>query len=177
MTQTFDQIYATYYKRINHFIGLKIGFNSGVTAELTNDVFVKMNRHLSEFDSNKATFGTWLYNIAKNIMIDHSRSKQYHKRFKTAHIDDTVNDELIQVFQIAEKENNSEMEQNEVYVRIQASMEKLKDNEKKLVELIIIQERKLQEVSEMTGMTLANVKVMIMRAKQKMRLQLADIYC
>jgi RNA polymerase sigma-70 factor (ECF subfamily) len=179
MVQTikFDQIYSDYYKRISHFIGLKIGFNSGITAELTNDVFVKVNLHLTEFDAEKSSFGTWIHTIAKNIMIDYSRSTEYKNRYKTAHIDDTVNDELHQVFQIAHKENNSDMEQNEVYVRIQASMAKLKENEKTLVELIILKEYKLKEVAEITNMTLANVKVTIMRAKEKMKLQLADIYC
>jgi len=45
--------------------------------ELTQDVFVRAFEHLSDFDSERASFNTWLSRIAHNIALNHLRSRGY----------------------------------------------------------------------------------------------------
>ena len=45
--------------------------------ELTQDVFVRAFEHLSDYDPERASFGTWLSRIAHNIALNHLRSRGY----------------------------------------------------------------------------------------------------
>jgi RNA polymerase sigma-70 factor (ECF subfamily) len=41
--------------------------------DLTQDVFLKVHRNLSNFDSAKGSFQTWLMTLARNLLVDHVR--------------------------------------------------------------------------------------------------------
>lgn len=45
--------------------------------ELTQDVFVRAFEHLQDYDSARASFGTWLSRIAHNTSMNHLRSQGY----------------------------------------------------------------------------------------------------
>lgn len=45
--------------------------------ELTQDVFVRAFEHLSDYNPERASFGTWLSCIAHNIALNHLRSQGY----------------------------------------------------------------------------------------------------
>ena len=68
----FDIIYKENHKRILNRIISKIG-DVVLSEELTNDVFMKVYKHLDRFDETKASMSTWIMNIAKNTIIDHYR--------------------------------------------------------------------------------------------------------
>lgn len=51
---------------------VRITRNDEVAEELTQDVFVSVYKNLSRFGGN-SSFSTWLYRIAYNAAISHSR--------------------------------------------------------------------------------------------------------
>src|SRR5690349_15056840 len=64
--------------------------NDNHTAEnLLQDVFVKAWHNRHAYDPGKGRLFTWLYNIARNICIDHYRSSQY-KKGKSAILSDDI---------------------------------------------------------------------------------------
>lgn len=70
----FGQIYDLYFKKIYRFIYFRVGHKE--TAEdLTEDVFIKV--HDKIFSVNKPeTFTAWLYQIARNKVVDYYRDKK-----------------------------------------------------------------------------------------------------
>lgn len=60
-------VYSFIYKFVN---------NSSEAEDLTQEVFLKAWKNLSNFDVQKASFKTWLYAIAKNSAFDWLRKKR-----------------------------------------------------------------------------------------------------
>lgn len=68
------QLYNTYFERIYRFIFYRVSHKE--TAEdLTEDVFVKLFKKLKNLEQ-PAAFEGWLFQIARNQVIDYYRSKK-----------------------------------------------------------------------------------------------------
>lgn len=71
----FAALYDHYVDRIYRF--LKYRAPDDDTAEdLTSEVFLRAWDHLDGFDPGGAPFGAWLFRIARNLAIDHSRTRK-----------------------------------------------------------------------------------------------------
>jgi RNA polymerase sigma-70 factor, ECF subfamily len=67
-----EEIVRTYNRRIYNICYRFAG--SGNDAEdLTQEVFIKMYRTLSTYDSSKGAFATWVTTITRNLLVDHFR--------------------------------------------------------------------------------------------------------
>jgi len=63
-----------YTQPIYSYISRLAGKDSA--EDLTQDVFIKVWKNLKNFDTKKASFKTWIYNIARNTTIDYLRKKK-----------------------------------------------------------------------------------------------------
>ena len=69
-----EALYNQYFHDV--FLYLKaISHSDDIAEELTQDVFVRAFRHLSDFDPERASFPTWLSRIAYNTALNHLRSR------------------------------------------------------------------------------------------------------
>ena len=67
-----EEIVRSYNRRIYNICYRFAG--SGDDAEdLTQEVFIKMYRTLSSYDSSKGAFATWVTTITRNLLVDHFR--------------------------------------------------------------------------------------------------------
>lgn len=57
--------------------------NYDTTEDLLQDVFIKIYKNLAKYDSDKATFRTWIYRIASNTSINYFKSKQNQNKYQT----------------------------------------------------------------------------------------------
>ncbi len=48
-------------------------------ADLTQEVFIKMYRTLSTFDTTRASFMTWVTTVTRNLLVDHFRKGKYDR--------------------------------------------------------------------------------------------------
>ncbi len=48
-------------------------------ADLTQEVFIKMYRTLSTFDTSRASFMTWVTTVTRNLLVDHFRKGKYDR--------------------------------------------------------------------------------------------------
>ena len=48
--------------------------------DLTQEVFIKIYRTLASFDSEKASFNTWVTTVTRNLLVDHFRAAVYFLR-------------------------------------------------------------------------------------------------
>ena len=70
----FREIVERYAAPIYNFAARLAG--TGNAADLSQEVFIKAWKNVKRFDAHKASFKTWLYAIAKNIIIDFLRKKK-----------------------------------------------------------------------------------------------------
>ena len=62
--QQYRRVYALCYR----FTG-----NGADAEDLTQDIFLKVHKNLSNFDSAKGSFQTWMTTLARNLLVDHLR--------------------------------------------------------------------------------------------------------
>jgi RNA polymerase sigma-70 factor, ECF subfamily len=66
---------------------IKFVKRTDVADDLLQDTFVKIWKHINEFDSQKGALYTWMLNIARNQAIDYLRSSSYRKQLLHVEID------------------------------------------------------------------------------------------
>lgn len=69
------EIYDRYFERIYRFVYARVG-NHPDTEDITGQVFLKMLDGLPGYRVRGVPFATWLYRVARNVLIDrHRRAK------------------------------------------------------------------------------------------------------
>jgi len=64
-----------YHRRIYN-ICYRFAGDSENAQDLTQEVFIKMYRTLSTYDSGKGAFMTWVTTITRNLLVDHFRKSK-----------------------------------------------------------------------------------------------------
>lgn len=126
--------------------------------ELTQDTFMKAFQHLSSFKGN-SSFSTWIYSIAYNTAISHARKK----KFDTFAMDDTLLANISDQ-QVDEALNDEGEERIE---KLNHAIEQLNSEERALITLFYHEEKPLNEVALILGLTESNAKVKLHRTRKK----------
>ena len=71
------QLYERHYRSIFRYLFYRTG-DQQAAEDLTGEVFLKMVQALPAYRVTSATFRTWLFQIARNLSIDHFRRSQTH---------------------------------------------------------------------------------------------------
>ncbi len=141
-------------------IAFRIVKNKEEAEEIAQDAFLNVFNSISNFKGD-SQFSTWLYKITYNLSISHLRKK---KR-------DIVNiDEiLISDFEIFETYHDfSLLEKEEQKSALEAAINKLSEEEATIITLYYLQEISIEEISEITGNSKSNVKVILFRSRKKL---------
>jgi len=141
-------------------ICVKIVRKAEDAEELAQDVFLKVYEKLNTFRGD-ARFSTWLYRIAYNAAI----SKTRKRRLEVEAIDDfTINnysiDDVREELQAADKEEQQAL--------LNKAMESLSEDDYLIIKLFYLSELPVKDISEITGLSQANVKVKLHRIRKKM---------
>ena len=67
-----EEIVRNYQRRIYN-ICYRFAGSSEHAEDLTQEVFIKMYKTLSSYDSSKGAFVTWVTTITRNLLVDHFR--------------------------------------------------------------------------------------------------------
>jgi len=73
--EAFGDLYERYLVSIYRYIYARIG-EVREAEDLTETVFVKAWHALPKFKRSKASFRTWLYRVAHNLLVDHYRTRK-----------------------------------------------------------------------------------------------------
>ena len=143
-------------------IVLRILSSREEAEEVAMDVFLKVYQSLRSFEF-KSKFSTWLYTIAYRMAIDRVRTKQFP-------IQTLDNDErFLQVTDREAKGPEARVASQDLQNALRNALERLKPADAGLVSLYYLQEKSVQEVSEVTGLSVSNVKVKLYRLRSELR--------
>lgn len=148
------------HKEMVFSIALKILHNREDAEEIAQDVFVKAYQSLANF-KNEAKFSTWLYRIVYNTAI----SKVRKKKVELSPLDDaTINnysdDTSENQFLLSDDPDRFEL--------LQKALQSLPEDENVIVSLFYQNDSSIEDISSVTGLTVANVKVKLHRIRKKL---------
>ncbi len=137
---------------------VRIVANQEDAEELTQDTFLKAFQHLSSFKGN-SSFSTWIYSIAYNTAISYARKKKY----------DTFNMDDALLANISDQQVDEALneEGEERILELNRAIERLNSDERALITLFYHEEKPLNEVALILGLTESNAKVKLHRIRKK----------
>ena len=148
------------YSRPVFSLIVKIVRNREDAEELTQDVFVKAFRHLASF-KGESSFSSWLYRIAYNTAISATRKTRHEFLAIEETLLNNVSEE--EVSEMLGRTGRSEQLQ-----RLDDALAALPADERALILLFYMQEKTVDEVAAISGLTPANVKVKLHRIRKKL---------
>ncbi|QBJ88330.1 sigma-70 family RNA polymerase sigma factor [Chryseobacterium gleum] len=125
--------------------------------EITVNVFSKVLSKLDMFDPH-FQFKTWVLTITQNTVIDFWRKKNRDTEDAVENLDEVKN----QYAKSPEELLISEEEQKKIIKTI----ESLDANYQDIIKLRFFEEKSIKEIAEELGISVANTKVRVMRAKK-----------
>ena len=178
-TKDFDAIYKKYYPQVFRWVNNRLFSNSIEVEEITNDVFVKAYKHLENYDVMKAQLNTWLFTIAKNAVIDLSRSKQYKKASQVELIDGYMDDEGRETYEFGSDimDGQNCLQGKELLTQVKEIIAGFKNSrDRELCTLALLDELSYGEIAEIMDIPLGTVKGTLNRCRAKLQKKIVRVY-
>lgn len=135
--------------------------------EVAQDVFLKAYEKLAEF-KGKAKFSTWLYRIAYNTAVSHTRKRKVEFL--------TMEDQIIEGY--SEEQIRREflgLSVDEQRTLINNALSSLPKTDNLIITLFYFHEKDLEEIGGIIGMTSNNVKVKLHRIRKKLLIEMNNL--
>jgi RNA polymerase sigma factor (sigma-70 family) len=175
MAKKFEVVYKENYNNVLNYINSKIK-DRNIAEDETVKVFVKVSKHLDNYDPNKASFNSWLMTITNRVIIDYFRTNHQDRYQNVSNfVDSETGDETFQFVSHTDSEANYNIENRELRKSIDAAVNKLKPDYKRIAELHFIEGYNYQEVVEATNLPIGSVKAMIFRVREILQVELKSV--
>ena len=130
-----------------------------VADDLLQDVFIKVHARIDSLKED-AKLESWLYQITRNTIIDHYRSKR-----TTEELPDWIEQPQPEEEEVIRKELSSCLE---------PMVKKLPDKYRKAVQMSEIENKTQKEVAELEGISLSGAKSRVQRGRALLKTMLHD---
>jgi len=141
-------------------IAYKIVRHREDAEEIAQDAFVKAYQSLRSF-KGESKFSTWLYRIVYNASVSHTRKRHYEFREIDERVmSDTTEDEILEDLDRLDSNDQSRM--------VNKAINQLPPDESALVTLFYMDENSIDDISNITGLSVSNVKVKLHRIRKKL---------
>lgn len=132
--------------------------------EVAQDSFIKAFTALHSF-KNQSSFATWLYRIAVNTALNKKKLKKLTIVDIAEHSNEETNNDCYALLQQCETSDKKKF--------IQVALHALRDEERICITLFYLSELTVNEIHELTGITAANIKVLLHRGRKHLYDKLA----
>jgi RNA polymerase sigma-70 factor (ECF subfamily) len=160
-TDAFRLLVDRYQKPIIRFIKHMIN-DSHICEDIAQDVLFSAYKALDTFDSNRSSFSTWLFTIAKNKSLNVLKKKR-----------------AIFASQLPEKTeiNNpsDDISEREFFDELDKILQTLPAEQKTAFVLAELQELPYDEIAQIEGAKIGTIKSRISRAKEKIKSALKNL--
>lgn len=153
----FGSLYDYYQPKIYRFVLIKVGQREEA-EDLTHEVFLNAWQNINRYKDLGFPFGAWLYQIARNKVIDHYRTRK-----------STVNLENVDPNSIsvtaAEWNPDSKLE----IERLMAAVRQLKPDYQDVIIMRFVEDLPIKETADAVGKTEGAVKLIQHRAIKELK--------
>lgn len=156
-----DALYAQQLPRVFNYFRYRVG-DSAVAEDLTSLTFEKAWVARNRYRRDLASFTTWLMTIARNVAIDHYRSRRVHAPLEVAeHVASGDSPERDAVLR-------SELDQ------LSGLLEALPEREREIIALKYGSEMTNREIAKQLRLSESNVGTILHRTVQALRAGFAE---
>ncbi len=149
-------VYDRYSKAMFNII-YRIVENQEISEDVLQESFVKVWKNIGGYDSSRGSFFTWILNICRNSAIDKTRSKEFIAVSKNQNLETVVN------------HYDFRSEFNPETLGLKTITEKLKPEQKKVVDMVYFHGYSQVEVAEELDVPLSTVKTRLRTAIFELR--------
>lgn len=153
--------YAMLVERYQHFVFtlvLKFIPMREDAEETAQDVFIKAYRSLSSYNG-QSKFSTWLYTITRNTCLSKLRGATLP----------LISAETTEFPAHTTNETNELLDRRSKQEVIDRALKMLNEDDAQVLTLFYLMEQSTEEIAIITGLSIANVKVKLYRARKRMK--------
>jgi RNA polymerase sigma-70 factor (ECF subfamily) len=155
------------YSRQVHSLILKVVDCREDAEELAQDVFMKVYKNISSFREN-SSFSTWIYRIAYNTAISATRKrKPEFPAIEETQLNNVSEEEVAEM--MGHTDTSAQVE------RLEKAVALLPPDERGIILLYYMQEKTVEELVGITGLTASNIKVKLFRIRKKLFVLLKEL--
>jgi RNA polymerase sigma-70 factor (ECF subfamily) len=146
------------YQDMAYSLALGYVKNENLAEEVAQDAFLKAYQALDRFEQ-RSKFSTWLYRIVVNEALGRTRKKslRVESRDEGSLIDPDYNavNSSIQTLRLDEQRK---------YIRF--ALDRMQPRDSLLMRLFYLDEKNIQEIAEITDLSVTNIKTVLHRARK-----------
>jgi RNA polymerase sigma-70 factor, ECF subfamily len=158
-----DRLYNLYADKVFRYLYARLGQRE-IAEDLTADVFVRMLQVMPRFEVNSArpvaSFSSWLYRIAGNLLRDYYRRQSHRNHADLEDHTDLAMDAPALAQRMAAEEDCQEL---------MGAVSLLNDEQKSVVHYRFGEQMSVQEVADLMGKTEGAIKALQHRALMALR--------
>ena len=158
--ETFAELYEEFLPKVFRYVRYRVN-DLQVAEDLTSEVFEKAVTSFSKFSSDRASFSTWIFTIARNTVIDHYRVRG---RRQTVSLEGAA----IEVSS-SDPSPDEAVEKQEERERLRACLSDLSPEEQEIISLKFGSGLNNRQIARTTGLSESNVGTRLYRAVRKLR--------
>ena len=154
--ENFAPLYDAYVRKIYNYLFYRVRHRE-MAEDLTSLTFTKALERIRSYDAGKGKFNSWLYQIAKNSLIDHYKNRRPAEGLETA-------------ADLAGKQNvAAEAEARISLEKVQKYLQNLDEAKREIITLRVWDGLTHREIAEILGISEANSKMTFSRALAKLQ--------
>jgi len=154
----FTFFYKKYYPKLIYYTSKMCG-DQQKAEDITTESFMTAFEKIDKYEKEKAQFSTWLFTIARNILLQDIKSSK-----KTISIDTEYDEEGTTLKDFIQEETNDthiqDVNQRKAEI-MKEHISKLKDPYKKVIEMREIKRMAYKDIADELGKNLSTIKSQI----------------
>jgi len=178
-TAAMEVLFGRFQKPLFNFF-FRMVVRRETAEDLVQETFIKVCRFGHTFRGSEAKFTTWLYSVAGNQCRDHLRHAARRPEISMVDTGEMEEDFLENhVSDPTSQAGSSSVEDHLLRMEVQSILKQavrsLPEKERTAIVLREYQGLEYKEIAEVLGCPIGSVKVLIFRARQRLRERLADL--
>ena len=168
--KAFGEIFDYFYPKLLGYVALRVG-EKEMHEDLVSDIFLKLVSKLELYAVQEGiSFSAWVFCIARNTIIDYYR--QQKKFLSLDEVDENGQSLYEKYFLETEETPEKILAEKRDTQEVRVILASLPNAYREVMELKYIQDFSNEEISKITGKTEGNIRIIQMRALQKLRQKL-----
>lgn len=154
----FGQLYDHYVSQIYRFVLLKVA-GKAEAEDLTHEVFLSAWQNLDSYNFQGFPFSSWLYQIARNKVIDHYRTKKSNISFEN------LEESALKIVGVVENDLDKVLDVEKVKIAIT----KLSPEQQDVIVMKFVEDLENEEIAKALGKTEGAIRLLQHRAVNNLK--------
>lgn len=165
--EAFDALYHRHRKGLYGFIWQQC-HDQGLCDEVFQDTWLRVTNHRDSYQPS-AAFRTWLYQMARNRLIDYFRKHQPERLGDLQAVDEEASNDPYASFASSEPDPEQALDRKQQANAVQAALQTLPNHQREAFLLREHGDCSLDDIARITGVTVETAKSRLRYAVNKLR--------